>query len=105
MEYHLNELPTKSLFPGLKAKAVHGAQLSWIFWEVEQGAEVPEHHHPHEQIMHVVTGEFEFSLNGHTKTYTSGAVVVIPSNAVHSGKALTPCTLMDVFTPVREEYK
>ena len=55
--------------------------------------------------MHVVAGEFEFSLNGHTKTYTSGAVVVIPSNAVHSGKALTPCTLMDVFTPVREEYK
>ena len=105
MEYYLNELPTKPLFPGLKAKAVHGEQLSWIFWEVEQGAEVPEHHHPHEQIMHVVAGEFEFSLNGHTNTYTSGAVVVIPSNVPHSGRALTPCQLMDVFTPVREEYR
>jgi quercetin dioxygenase-like cupin family protein len=105
MNTTLNELPSKELFPGLHAKAVHGEQMSWIFWDVAQGAVVPEHHHPHEQILHVVSGEFEFTLAGETKTYTSGAVVVIPSNVPHSGRALTPCQLMDVFTPVREEYR
>ena len=35
----------------------------------------------------------------------NGDVIVIPSNIPHSGRALTKCILMDVFSPVREEYK
>ena len=56
-------------------------------------------------MMHVVEGEFEFTLNGQTQVYTAGAIVPIPSNIPHSGKALTACKLMDVFSPVREEYR
>ena len=56
-------------------------------------------------MMHVVSGDFEFTLRGQTKKYSAGDIVVIPSQAPHSGKALTPCTLMDVFSPVREEYR
>ena len=74
-------------------------------WTVEEGALVPEHNHPHEQMMHVVEGVFEFTLNGQTQVYTAGAIVPIPSNIPHSGKALTTCKLMDVFSPVREEYR
>ena len=101
----LSEIDSKEIQPGLHGKMVHGKQLTWAFWEVEQGAGVPEHHHPHEQIMHVVEGEFEFTLGGETKVYTSGDVVVIPSNVPHAGTALTPCKLMDVFSPAREDYK
>ena len=101
----LSEIDAKEIQPGLHGKMVHGKQLTWAFWEVEQGAGVPEHHHPHEQIMHVVEGEFEFTLDGKTNVYTSGDVVVIPSNISHAGTALTPCKLMDVFSPAREDYK
>jgi quercetin dioxygenase-like cupin family protein len=55
--------------------------------------------------MHVVKGKFEFILNGTKKIYQDGDVVVIPSNIPHSGKAITNCKLMDVFSPVREEYR
>jgi quercetin dioxygenase-like cupin family protein len=51
------------------------------------------------------TGKFEFILNGTKKIYQDGDVVVIPSNIPHSGKAITNCKLMDVFSPVREEYR
>ena len=91
--------------PGYHGKMVHGETLTWAFWEVEKDAVVPEHHHVHEQIMHVLEGEFEFTLDGKTQTYLPGDVVVIPSNTPHGGKALTPCKLMDVFSPVREEYR
>ena len=100
----LSKIDSKEIQPGLHGKMVHGKQLTWAFWEVEQGAGVPEHHHPHEQIMHVVEGTFEFTLDGETKVYTSGDVVVIPSNVPHAGTALTPCKLMDVFSPAREDY-
>lgn len=102
---NLASIKSKELMPGYHGKMVHGQQLTWAFWTVEQGAEVPEHQHPHEQIMHVVKGEFEFTLNGNTQIYSAGDIVPIPSNSPHSGKALTPCELMDVFSPVREEYR
>lgn len=102
---NLATLESKELMPGYHGKMVHGKQLTWAFWTVEEGAEVPEHHHPHEQMMHVVEGQFEFTLNGQTQVYTDGAIVPIPSNILHSGKALTACKLMDVFSPVREEYR
>ena len=102
---NVNQLESKEVFPGLKGKFIHGDQLSWAFWEVDKGAEVPLHQHPHEQMMHVVKGTFSFTLNAETKTYTDGDVVVIPSNQLHAGKALTDCVLMDVFTPVRKEYQ
>lgn len=101
----LSEIEAKEIQPGLHGKMVHGKQLTWAFWEVEKGAGVPEHQHPHEQIMHVVEGEFEFTLNGKTKVYRNGDIVVIPSNVPHAGTALTPCKLMDVFSPAREDYK
>lgn len=102
---NLNELPGKELMPGYHGKMVHGNQLTWAFWTVEKGAVVPEHQHLHEQIMHVVEGDFEFTLDGETKICKPGDIVHIPSNLPHSGKAITPCKLMDVFSPAREEYK
>lgn len=102
---NLATIPSREIMPGLHGKLVHGQQISWAFWTVEQGAEVPEHAHLHEQIMHVVEGQFEFTLDGKTAIYLAGDVVPIPSNVPHSGKALTPCVLMDVFSPVREDYK
>jgi len=102
---NLSEIKSKEIMPGYHGKLVHGERMSWVFWNVDKDSEVPEHHHIHEQIMHVVEGAFEFTLDGKTNTYHPGDVVIIPSNIPHSGKALTACKLMDIFSPVREEYK
>ena len=61
---NLKTLKSKEIMPGFHGKMVHGENLTWAFWTVEKDAVVPEHHHPHEQIMHVVSGEFEFTLEG-----------------------------------------
>ncbi len=101
----LATIPSKEIMPGYHGRMVHSEQMTWVFWDVEPGAVVPEHSHPHEQIMHVVEGQFEFTVGGVTEIYEPGAVVVIPSNVPHAGKAITACKLMDVFSPVREEYR
>ena len=102
---NLADITSKEIMPGYHGKLVHGEQMSWVFWDVDKDAQVPEHHHIHEQIMHVVEGTFEFTLGGKTGIYNLGDVVVIPSNVPPSGKALTPCKLMDIFTPVMDEYR
>ena len=105
MSLNLSNIQSKEVMPGYHGKLVHTKNITLVFWNVEKDAVVPEHHHVHEQIMHVIEGEFEFSLDGETKVYRSGDIVPIASNLPHSGKALTACQLMDVFSPAREEYK
>ncbi len=105
MNLNLSSIPSKEIMPGLHGKLVHTENMSIVFWEVEEGAEVHEHAHMNEQVMHVIEGKFEFTLDGETKMYHPGDLVVIAPHKKHSGRALTPCKLMDVFSPVREEYK
>ncbi len=74
-------------------------------WTIEPDAALPDHSHPHEQVTTIIEGEFEMTINEETKVLTPGTVAVIPPNAAHSGKSLTPCRIFDVFYPVREDYR
>jgi len=102
---NLSNIPSQEIMPGYHGKLIHTETMSLVFWNVEKDAVVPEHHHIHEEIMHVIEGEFEFTLNGETKIYYPGDIVAIASNLPHSGRAITPCKLMDVFSPARDEYR
>ena len=105
MDYKLTEIEPKEIIPGYHGRLIHSKNMSLAFWEVEAGAEVPEHAHINEQIMQVQEGQFQFTVGGITRIYGPGELVVIPSEVPHSGKAITSCKLMDIFSPVREEYQ
>jgi quercetin dioxygenase-like cupin family protein len=75
-----------------------------VLWEIDKGAELPEHSHMHEQVVHVYEGELQVTVAGETAVLRGGMVGVIPANAVHSGRALTNCRVMDAFYPRREDY-
>jgi quercetin dioxygenase-like cupin family protein len=103
--FTLSELRTQSPFAGYNGKMVHGDKSSFVQWDIEAGAPVPMHNHPHEQIGFCLEGEFEFTVGDETHVMCAGDVVVIPSMVMHGGKALTNCRFVDIFSPVREEYK
>jgi quercetin dioxygenase-like cupin family protein len=90
---------------GFKARFLHTESMTFAFWEVEAGYELPLHHHQHEQVSQIVEGEFEMTVGDSTKIHKPGSILVIPSNMPHSGKSLTSCKILDVFYPVREDYK
>ena len=71
--------------------------------EFAAGAAGYEHNHVHEQISYCVKGRFEYSLDGRTHMLSQGESIYVPSNARHGAKALEQGTLIDVFTPVRED--
>lgn len=105
MHINLKNLSAREYFAGYTGKMIHTENMTIAFWEVEAGAEVPLHSHHHEQVMHVIEGRFEFTLNDVSREYGPGELVVVPPNHPHSGKAITHCKLLDLFSPVREEYK
>jgi len=104
MKYNLSDIESKEIVKGYKAKFVHSKNSTLAFWEVEKDAILPTHSHIHEQTSQVLEGKFHLTIDGDTQIYEPGIIVIIPSNAVHEGKAITDCKLLDVFCPVREDY-
>ena len=106
MSFHkLGDIVAREQMPGFYGQFVHGGTVTIVHWDVRAGAELPEHSHPHEQVSNLLEGTFEMTIDGRTERLDAGSVAVVPSNAVHSGRALTDCRFIDVFHPVREDYR
>lgn len=70
----------------------------------EKDARGNAHSHPHEQISYIVKGRFEFTIDNITEILEQGDSIYIPPNAEHSALALEEAIILDVFTPMREEF-
>jgi len=101
----LDELAKVEPISGYVATMVHSEQMTVASWQIGAGLAFPEHSHPHEQIMMVLKGEFELTVADETQVMSPGVVAIIPSEDRHSGRALTDCKVIDVFHPVREDYR
>lgn len=103
--YALDTLPTRELFPGFTARLVHTPLVTQSFVQCEAGASFPEHQHPHEQTVIVLEGELELRAGGETVRLTPGTVYAIPGNVPHSGTAIVPTRVLDLFSPVRDDLR
>lgn len=92
------------IWDGIYAQIQHSEKLTCAHITIEAGVILPEHHHVHEQWSHLLEGEVEFTVGGITHILKAGETAFIPSNVPHSGKTLTRCKLIDVFTPIREDW-
>lgn len=101
----LDSVPAREIFPGYVARIVHSGRTSHSWVDVAAGASFPEHQHPHEQVVNVLEGELELTCEGQRHRLTAGVVYVIPPNVPHAGRAVTTCRVLDVFAPVREDYR
>ena len=101
----LCNLATREILPGFVGQFIHTDSMTLVYWTVTQGATLPEHQHPHEQVVNLLEGEFKLVVDGVVMHLTPGQIVTIPSEVAHSGEALSDCRILDVFTPTREDYR
>jgi quercetin dioxygenase-like cupin family protein len=94
-----------TIFPGVQSAMEHSQQITYGHVNLEEGVVVPVHSHPYEQWTFIINGQMEFTLNGEKRLLLPGTGAYIPSSAPHGAVAVTACTVIDVFTPVREDYK
>jgi quercetin dioxygenase-like cupin family protein len=99
------EIDPRQIMAGFHGNLIHTDRMTVINWNIEAGAILPDHEHPHEQISIMVEGQFEFTIAGETKVVGPGQVAVIPGNTRHSGRALTAVHVIDVFNPPRKDYQ
>ena len=100
-----NQVAGQALGPGVRIQTPHGERLMLSLVELDPGAVVPLHAHPHEQAGMVLEGLLELTLGDETRTLAAGESYIIPGNTMHAARASGgACRVLDVFSPVREDY-
>jgi quercetin dioxygenase-like cupin family protein len=70
----------------------------------EQNSVGAAHTHPHTQCTYVLEGEFEFTVEEQAFTVHAGDTLAFASNEKHGCVCRQKGTLLDVFTPMREDF-
>ena len=70
----------------------------------EKGAAGSLHHHPHTQITYIVSGAFEFEIDGVKSVVRKGDTLLKTGGVVHGCVCLEAGVLLDIFSPYREDF-
>jgi quercetin dioxygenase-like cupin family protein len=101
----INAITTKEIVAGFTGKYYHANSLSIGWLDAKAGHTVPLHSHVHEQVSFVQEGEMLFIIEGEEFMLKAGMAITVAPNLKHGATAITNCKLIDVFNPVREDYK
>jgi len=102
---NLQDLEEREPIPGFRGRFVHSENMTFAHWDIAAGAPLPEHSHAPEQVTIVIEGELRLTVNGETNVLGPGSMAIVESKAIHSGEAITHCRVIDVFYPIREDYR
>lgn len=70
----------------------------------DKGAIGALHQHYHTQISYIEKGAFEVTINEERKLLAAGSSFYVPPNALHGVLCLEPGVLIDMFSPMREDF-
>ena len=95
-----------AVWEGINARAIVGERMTMALVDLDPDMEVPEHHHPNEQLGFVMQGELTFTIGGETRTLHPGETYSIPPDVPHSAvTGAQGCVVIDVFAPVRADWE
>lgn len=91
--------------PGVKIKTlVYGEKTLLAELRLNKGSSLPAHSHPHEQTGYMIEGKLNLKIAGEEFEVNPGDSWSIPSNAEHGAEVLEDTVVVEVFSPVREDY-
>jgi quercetin dioxygenase-like cupin family protein len=101
----LNAIEWQQMAPGVRRKIMtYDEKMMMVRVEFETGGIGILHQHYHVQVTNVESGVFEVEIDGLKKILRSGDVFHVPSNLLHGAVCLEAGVLIDVFTPMREDF-
>ena len=83
---------------------VHGDKTHMWEFRLEKGSPLPKHSHPNEQTGYLVSGRIDLYIEGDKLEARPGDSWCIPGDLEHSAEALEDTVVIEVFSPVREDY-
>ena len=106
MLVHRSSATPVEMLPGVVRRTLtEGERMMLVEVTLAQGAVVPSHTHPHEQIGYLASGRLLFEVGDERRELSAGDSWEVPSNVSHQVTALEQSVAIDIFSPPREEYR
>jgi len=91
--------------PGLYRKILaYNSDIMSVRVKFDRDGIAAMHSHPHSQTSCIISGKYEFTVDGITKTVEAGESVMIKPNQLHSCVCIEPGIVIDTFSPMREDF-
>ncbi len=105
MFYRKNDSGYRELLDGVRMKAlVHGERSLLSEFRLEKGRRLPLHRHLHEQTGYLVSGRIKVIVENETFEAGPGDAWSIPGDVDHGAETLEDSVVVEVFSPVRQDY-
>ena len=99
------EILWQDLGGGLKRKIMsYDPTMMMVKIDFQKGGIGTPHKHVHTQMSYVESGVFEVTIGDKKQTLKKGDGYYIPSNIIHGAVCLEAGVLIDMFTPMREDF-
>jgi unsaturated pyranuronate lyase len=99
------DIPWDVVGHGIRRQVLgHGTELMVVRVEFQTGAVGALHHHPHRQATYVAAGRFDVTVGADKSQLVAGDCFYASADVPHGVQALEDGVLIDVFTPVREDF-
>lgn len=96
---------SRQLIEGVELSTlVHGEKTLMGQFKIAKGSAIPAHSHPHEQTGIMISGKLRWNVDGETWETVTGDSWCLPGDLEHSAEALEDSIIIEVFSPVREDY-
>jgi quercetin dioxygenase-like cupin family protein len=100
-----NENPWIEICPGIKRQtASSGKTMYQMTAQLAAGSKMPEHQHPQEQIVFILSGRMKLIVKGTPHELATGDSFYLASNTPHGVETLEDTRVLDTFSPPRDEY-
>ena len=100
-----NEAGYRELLAGIEQKTlVYGSKSLLAKFLLKKDSVLPLHSHPHEQTGYLLKGKLRFSCDGDIFEVVEGDSWCIPGDIEHGVEVLADSVVLEMFSPVREDY-
>src|SRR3954451_24964084 len=103
--YDWASIEEEQLNPLISRRVIHTQRLTISRIRLRRGAVVPMHSHENEQVTVLEQGALRFIFEHEDKIVRAGETLAIPPDAPHRVEALEDSLVMDIFSPVREDWR
>ena len=91
--------------PGLKRQVMSfSPAMMLVRHTMVKGWVGTKHSHPHEQLVYIIKGGIRFEYPNGTFEARTGDSFLVPGGVEHQATAFEDSEVLDIFTPMREDY-
>jgi quercetin dioxygenase-like cupin family protein len=99
-----NDIAAEQINATIARQYITADRVTIARFDLKRGGVVPRHAHENEQVSIVLSGALLFRIEGREITVRGGEVMQIPGNVAHEVEVLEDTVVMDVFSPLRQDW-